>query len=160
MLWKYKKCYQEDNDDVVNPRTCNFLKKVTGIFTGLEGDPTSTEVRYILCEDETDTEIVGTLSVANPVLNVNVCIKESSLFVDGVNITNEITTLTPYWGVSADFDDCGDGRCSLYAIDNTGEVTFLSCDNELLTELFEARDEICSKEIFSSSGHSLIGLCP
>ena len=115
MLWKYKKCYQETNEDIVTPPTeiCIYLNNVRGVYFGdTEFDPTSVEVKYIACGDETNTEIIDSIFVgmtpSEPYeeLVVNQCIKSGSLYVGGVNITNETPTGVPLWSITADFGVC------------------------------------------------------
>jgi hypothetical protein len=115
MLWKYKKCYQETSEDVIlpPPEICIYLNNIRGIYFGDEGtDPTSTVVEYIICGDETNTIITDSIFVGmTPIepyeeLIVNQCIKSGSLYVGGVNITNESPTGVPFWSITADFGDC------------------------------------------------------
>ena len=115
MLWKYKKCYQETNEDVIitPPEICIFLNNVRGVYFGdTESDPITTTVEYILCGDETNTIISQELYVgltppkANEELVINQCVKSGSLYVGGVNITNESPTTTPLWSITADFGVC------------------------------------------------------
>ena len=112
MIWKHKKYYQETHEDIITPPTeiCVFLNNVRGVYFG-DGvsDPTSTEVKYIACGDETNTEIVSSVFVGmTPTepyeeLVINSCIKSGSLYVGGVNITNESPTVVPFWSITADF---------------------------------------------------------
>jgi len=114
MLWKYKKCYQETSEDVIitPPEICIFLNNIRGIYLGAEEDPTSVEVRYIVCGDETNTEEVDIIFVgmtpSNPYdeLVVEECIKQGSLYVGGVNITNESPTFAFPYSITADFEEC------------------------------------------------------
>lgn len=116
MLWKYKKCYQETNEDVViptPPENCLLLNNIRGVYFGdVEFDPTTTNVQYILAGDVTNTIITESLYVGitptDPYeeLIINESIKEGSLYVGGVNITNESPTMTPLWSITADFGVC------------------------------------------------------
>ena len=113
MLWKYKKCYQETNEDVVistPPENCLLLNNIRGVYFGdVESDPTSVLVEYIACGDNTDTVITSSIFVGQTPtqpyeeLVVNQCIKKGSLFVGGVHIGNENPTTVPLWSVTADF---------------------------------------------------------
>jgi len=159
MLWKYKKCYTEANEDVPDPETCTRLVSISAVYTGdISTDPTTTTVSYILCGDNTNTEVIQELIVANQFLRFNQCIKTNSLFVDNVNIIDESTTSTPFWSVTANFDNCGNG-CTLYEITSDGNVSYLDCDNQLINDNFLEGDQLCANFIVSSSGHIVVGLC-
>jgi hypothetical protein len=114
MLWKHKKIYQETSEDVTidPPVICVFLNNIRGIYTGAEGDSDSVEVRYILCGDETNTEVVDSIFVGmTPTelydeLVVEECIKQGSLFVGGINITNQSATNVFPYSIVADFGEC------------------------------------------------------
>lgn len=107
MLWKYKKVYQETNENiVVVPEICNFLKTVFAVYTGMEFDPALSTLSYIAFGDETNTPVVLPLDNINMVIGIATQIKEGSLFVDGVNITTSNTTLTPLWSVTAELSAC------------------------------------------------------
>ena len=113
MLWKYKKCYQETNEDVViptPPENCLLLNNIRGVYFGdVEFDPTSVLVEYIACGDNTNTVITSSIFVGQTPsqpyeqLVVSQCIKEGSLFVGGVNIVSGSPTTVPLWTITAEF---------------------------------------------------------
>jgi hypothetical protein len=138
MIDKFKRFINIDNADVVPPpaETCVFLNNVRGVYLGDTGsDPTSTEVRYIACGDETNKETVSYVSVGmTPTepyeeLVINSCIKSGSLYVGGVNITNESPTGVPFWSITADFGTIciSGGECVYYTITVTvpQDLTFI-----------------------------------
>lgn len=115
MLWKNKKIYQDTTEGVVSPPSeiTVYLNNVRGVFFGdTESDPLTTVVQYILAGDVTNTVISENLTYnmtpSEPYdeLVVNECIKDGSLYVGGVNITNESPTVVPYWSITADFGTC------------------------------------------------------
>jgi hypothetical protein len=108
MLWKYKKCYQETTEEVtLEPsEICKKIVDISGIYEGGGGDLGTTQVKYILCGDDTNTEVIEELTTINNPLVINKCIKPNSLFIGGVNILNETPTSVPFWTVTADFNTC------------------------------------------------------
>lgn len=99
--------------EYIKPETTVYLNNVIGVYFGdTEFDPTTTDVQYILAGDVTNTVITESLYVGitpgkpYEALIINECIKEGSLYVGGVNITNESPTTVPYWSITADFGTC------------------------------------------------------
>ena len=120
MLWKYKKCYQETNEDIPNPppKTCQSLLTVTGTYTN-DGNRVAT-IQYNKCKGESlvKTTLTGISDVPVTVA-IEECIIKDSLFVNGVNITNETPTVVPSFIIQADFDSC-DNPC--YGIIETASI--------------------------------------
>lgn len=111
MLWKYKKCYQETNEDTPNPppKTCQFLLTITGTYTN-DNNRVAT-IKYNRCEDETLVETILTGISDTPVIvTIEECIVKNSLFVNGVNIVDESIISVPNFIIQADFDSC-DNPC-------------------------------------------------
>jgi hypothetical protein len=112
MLWKYKKVYQETSKDIVNPpvEACTRLINISGTFRE-DGASRLLEIEYILCGDDTNTVIETTLQAVGTetvILTINQCIKVGSLFLNGVNITDETEQTLPDFIVQVDFEDCED----------------------------------------------------
>jgi len=106
MLWKYKKCYQETTEEVVVvPEICTYALQLTALYTG-EGTSSSIDIEYILCGDELNTPSLAVVALEFGVGEIRQCIKQGSLFVDGVNITTGELTVTPNWDVTVTFEPC------------------------------------------------------
>lgn len=83
MLWKYKKCYTEANEDVLPP-TCIKLVRI------ISEDPSGGEIFY----QYKDCDSLGTVtdSFIDDTGIINICIVEGSLFIFGsesVTVTTE-----------------------------------------------------------------------
>ena len=80
MLWKYKKCYQETNKDVIDPTTCVKL-------VSIESRDSMEEIFYTCydCEtgDELNSSFIGTTGI------LNICIKANRLLI----INNEAVAI-------------------------------------------------------------------
>ena len=79
MLWKYKKCYQETNKDVIDPTKCVKL-------VSIESRDSMGEIfyRYVDCEtgDEIQDSFIGKTGI------LNICIKNGSLLIiNGESVT-------------------------------------------------------------------------
>jgi len=119
MLWKYKKVYQETSENIVDPPVvaCKRLLNITHVYSQTDynqANPRQLLIEYILCEDENNS--VVTLSIIGTpeesiIETISECIKEGSLFLNGVNIVNNQTTSVPNFTVTAFFEDC-DNPCS------------------------------------------------
>ena len=85
MLWKYKKCYSETNDDIIEPTNC--YKLVTALYTDLDLNSTDSEtITYTLCD--TTREMSRTLE-NNTIVDINDCIKFTPNF--GLDLDSDIT---------------------------------------------------------------------
>lgn len=85
MLWKYKKCYQETNEDVIDPTSCVKLVSITS-------EDSIGEIFYRYVDCETEEEIQDSFIDTTGILNI--CIKANSLLI----INNESVTTV--------FDSC------------------------------------------------------
>ena len=85
MLWKYKKCYSETNEDIVNPVNC--YKLVSGLYTDLDlAAVSSIEVSWFSCNED---NITSDLLENNNEKTINECIKFTPNF--GLELFSEIT---------------------------------------------------------------------
>ena len=80
MLWKYKKCYQETNEDVIDPTKCVKLVSITS-------KDVMEEIFYTCYDCETGGELnrsfIGTTGI------LNICIKANRLLI----INNEAVAI-------------------------------------------------------------------
>jgi hypothetical protein len=76
MLWKYKKCYSESNEDTLNPNICVKLVSLTS-----QDQLTEIEYSYILCGE---TERVSDIFIEYVTLNI--CIIENSLLISNPSV--------------------------------------------------------------------------
>ena len=79
MLWKYKKCYQETNEDVIDPTICVKLVNITS-----KDSMGEIFYRYVDCEtgEEVNSSFITTTSI------LNICIKANSLLIiNGESVT-------------------------------------------------------------------------
>ena len=72
MLWKYKKCYQETNEDVIDPTKCVKLVSITT-------RDSMGEIFYSYVDCETG-EVVNR-SFINTTGILNICIKSNRLLI-------------------------------------------------------------------------------
>ena len=85
MLWKYKKCYQETNKDVVDPTTCVKLVSITS-------KDSMGEIFYSYVDCETGEVVNRSFIKKTGILNI--CIKSRGLLI----INNEAVAIV--------FDSC------------------------------------------------------
>ena len=113
MLTKLKRFYSENSSiGVPNPVSCFklvsvLLERTSEIEIGESTIPN--EVRYILCNDNLNEEVVITVSrnTLDPIeLEINSCIKSNSLYIVGENITEEGFYQTDDWDITVDFSTC------------------------------------------------------
>ena len=79
MLWKYKKCYQETNEDVIDPTICVKLVSITSRDSRGE-----IFYRYVDCEtgEEVNSSFIETTGI------LNICIKKGRLLIiNGESVT-------------------------------------------------------------------------
>lgn len=79
MLWKYKKCYQETNEDVIDPTICVKLVSITSRDSMGE-----IFYRYVDCEtgEEVNSSFINTTGI------LNICIKANRLLIiNGESVT-------------------------------------------------------------------------
>ncbi len=137
MLWKYKKCYQETSEDVIitPPEMCQFVDEINAVYTGAEFDPGLSTIEYILFGDVTNTIVTIPMDSITINIDLNVSIKQGTLFVDGINIVTSDITLTPFWSVEVIFDECPvEGLYSALIsnssqVDPTDSCNLLTLDN-------------------------------
>ena len=72
MLWKYKKCYQETNEDVIDPTRCVKLVSITS-------KDSMGEIFYSYVDCETGEEVKRSFIKTTGILNI--CIKANRLFI-------------------------------------------------------------------------------
>ncbi len=74
MLWKYKKCYQETNEDVIDPTICVNLVSITS-----KDSMGEIFYRYFDCEtgEEVNRSFIGRTGI------LNICIKKGRLLIIG-----------------------------------------------------------------------------
>ena len=79
MLWKYKKCYQETNEDVIDPTTCVKL-------VSIKSRDSMGEIFYRYVDCETGDEINNSFTNTTGILNI--CIKRGWLIIrNGESVT-------------------------------------------------------------------------
>lgn len=96
MLWKYKKVYQETNEDIVEPVVkCMNIK---GVYNN--SGIGKIEVNYYLCNSES----IVTIQVPDgQAISINQCVKKAPLLT--ITWTNGTTTpVVPFGGAEANSD--------------------------------------------------------
>jgi hypothetical protein len=137
MIPKFKRFFSiNTSTEVPNPETCIRLVSITAQRTS-ELEIFDLQIKHIVCGDEYDEEIINTISstiIGQETLNINTCIKSNSLYVGGVNITEEGVYNIPHWEISVDFDICIAPE----------PVVVYSAQRSLSSVSFENTEEACS----------------
>lgn len=149
MLWKYKKCYSETNNNIIGPTNC--YKLVTALYTDLDLTSTDSEtITYTLCNTTRETSRILENSI---IVDINDCIKFTPNFgldldfditetdiqdsiANNTQITKNVLTLGATTGsLTVTFEECGEFQ--LYNISTeSGQEPDNGCTWELTTGVF------------------------
>jgi hypothetical protein len=109
MLTKLKRFYSENSSiGVPNPISCVKLVSITAERIS-EEEIVDLQIKYIVCGDEYDEEITQTISsliTDKETLTINTCIKSNSLYIGGVNITEDGVYETSDWSINVSLGIC------------------------------------------------------
>ncbi len=108
MLLKHKKCYQETNEDVIDPPDiCQYIAEVGLIYTGdIDIDPVIFDAEWVVCNDMGNTIITESVAATDEEIVVNTCVKQGTFTFDGMTFFTSGSFSTTYWQVDITFTVC------------------------------------------------------